>query len=90
MMTFVRETYRAFWCEGRDISDPGVLRQLVEQAGGSPEGMDTINGEGRRVAQEWEAAWHVTGQTGVPLVVSPEGDLLVGCAPTEEIRRFFA
>ena len=88
MMTFVRETYRAFWCEGKDISDPEVLRQLVEQVGGSPESMGTIDGEDRRVAQEWEAAWHVTGQAGVPLIVSPEGELLVGCAPVEEIRRF--
>lgn len=54
MMTFVRETYRAFWCEGRDISDPVVLRQLVEQVGGSSESMGTINDEDRRVAQEWE------------------------------------
>ena len=61
MMPFVRETYRAFWCEGRDISDPAVLRQLVEQVGGSPESMGTINGEDRQVAHEWEAAWHVTG-----------------------------
>ena len=90
MMTFVRETYRAFWCEGRDISDPEVLRQLVEQVGGSPESMGTIDDEDRQVAQEWEAAWHVTGQAGVPLIVSPEGDLLVGCAPSEDIRRFFA
>jgi len=90
MMTFVRETYRAFWCHGRDISDPAVLRQLVEQVGGSSETVGTINGEGRQMAQEWEAAWHVTGQAGVPLIVSPEAELLVGCAPTEEIRRFFA
>jgi len=90
MMAFVRETYRAFWCEGRDISDPGVLRQLVEQVGGSPETVDTINAEDRQMAQEWEAAWHVTGQAGVPLLASPEGELLIGCAPTEEIRRFFA
>jgi predicted DsbA family dithiol-disulfide isomerase len=66
MMTFVRETYRAFWCAGRDISDLGVLRHLVEQVGGSPESMGTINDEDRRVAQEWESAWHVTGQAGVP------------------------
>jgi hypothetical protein len=52
--------------------------------------MGTINDEDRRVAQEWESAWHVTGQAGVPLIVSPEGDLLVGCAPSEDIRRFFA
>ena len=89
-MTFVRETYRAFWCEGRDISDPAVLRQLAEQGGGSQESMGPINDESRQVAQEWEAAWHVTGQAGVPLIVSAEGELLVGCAPPEQIRRFFA
>jgi predicted DsbA family dithiol-disulfide isomerase len=87
-MAFVRETYRAFWCEGRDISDPVVLRLLVEQEGGSPESMGTLNDESRQVAQEWEVAWHATGQAGVPLIVSPEGRLLVGCAPVEEIRRF--
>jgi predicted DsbA family dithiol-disulfide isomerase len=89
MMAFVRETYRAFWCEGRDISDSGVLRQLVEKGGGSPESVGTIDGEDRRVAQEWEAAWHVTGQAGVPLIVSPDHYLLVGCAPEEQIRQFF-
>jgi predicted DsbA family dithiol-disulfide isomerase len=90
MMTFVRETYRAFWCEGKDISDPEVLKQLVEQAGGSPESMGTIDGADRQVAQEWESAWHLTGQAGVPLIVSPEDYLLVGCAPLDDIRRFFA
>jgi predicted DsbA family dithiol-disulfide isomerase len=89
-MTFVRETYRAFWCEGKDISDPEVLSRLVEQAGGSPESMDSINSEDRRVAQEWEAAWHLTGQAGVPLIVSPEDYLLVGCAPIADVQRFFS
>jgi len=50
----------------------------------------TINGEVRRTAQEWEAAWHSTGQAGVPLMVSSDGYLLVGCAPSEDVRRFFA
>jgi protein-disulfide isomerase-like protein with CxxC motif len=86
----VRETYRAFWCEGKDISDPAVLRQLVEQAGGSQESMGPINHESRQVAQEWEAAWHRTSQAVVPLIISPEDDLLVGWVPAEETRRFFA
>lgn len=90
MMPFVRETYRAFWYEGKDISDPAVLRQLVEQVGGAPESTEAIDGEGRQTVQAWEAAWHATGQAGVPLMVSPEGELLVGCAPIENIRRFFA
>jgi len=89
-MSFVRETYRAFWCDGKDISDPDVLRRLVEQAGGSPGGMDSTGAASRQVAQEWELAWHRTGQAGVPILVSPEGDLLVGCVPSDQIRRFFA
>ena len=88
-MSFVRETYRAFWCDGRDISDPDVLRHLVEQAGGSLETMDSTSAASRQVAQEWESAWHKTGQAGVPLMVSPEGNLLVGCVPSNEIRQFF-
>jgi predicted DsbA family dithiol-disulfide isomerase len=89
-MAFVRETYRAFWCEGKDISDPGVLRRLVEQTGGPTETVAQIDNESRQVAHEWEKAWHRTGQAGVPLMVSPEGELLVGCVPIEQIRQFFA
>lgn len=89
-MNFVQQTYRAFWCEGRDISDPAVLMQLVDRAG-EPQSIGTTSADVLgRVAGEWEAAWHVTGQAGVPLIVSPEGELLVGCAPAEQIRRFFA
>ena len=88
-MAFVRETYRDFWCESKDISDAEVLRQLVEKAGGSAESVGTINDEDRRVAQEWEAAWHLTGQAGVPLIVSPDNNILVGCAPIADVQRFF-
>ena len=90
MMPFVRETYRAFWCEGKDISDPEVLKQLVEQVGGSLERIGTINEEDQLLAKLWDAAWRNTGQAGVPLLVSPDGDLLVGCVPSDQIRRFFA
>ena len=84
---------------GVSLSRPGLLtasvvwiavRQLVEQVGGSPESVGPINGEDRRVAQEWEAAWHLTGQAGVPLIVSPEDYLLVGCAPIADVQRFFS
>lgn len=83
-MEFVRQAYRAFWCEGRDISDPQVLRDLSEEC--VEEGAtDRI----RRIAQEWDAAWHSTGQAGVPLIVASDGDLLVGCVPAEDIAGFF-
>jgi predicted DsbA family dithiol-disulfide isomerase len=84
-MEFVRKVYRAFWCDGEDISDSLVLKQL----GG--DGSSEIADEPcRHTVQEWEAAWHATGQAGVPLIVSPTGYLLVGCVPADRVRRFFA
>jgi len=64
VMEFVRETYKAFWCEGKDISDPEVLRKLVEQAGGSPESIGSIDNEDRQVAQEWESAGTAQARPG--------------------------
>jgi predicted DsbA family dithiol-disulfide isomerase len=84
-MEFVRKTYRAFWCEGKDISDLSVLSLLAEETLSDDHDVTV-----QRTAQEWEAAWHATGQAGVPLIVSPDGDLLVGCVPEERVRRFFA
>lgn len=85
-MDFVRKTYQAFWCKGNDISDPSVLDLLAD----GPLPSNDHDGRNRQVAQEWEEAWHLTGQAGVPLIVSPDGDLLVGCVPEERVRRFFA
>ena len=50
-MEFVRQAYRAFWCNGQDISDPAVLSQLAEGLG---EG--AVSEEHRSMVQEWEAA----------------------------------
>lgn len=79
-MQIVRALYRAFWVTGQDISNPLVLDEF-----GIADGSDLD-----QVAEEWETAWRETGQAGVPLIVSPHGDLLVGCVPAEDIRRFFA
>jgi len=83
-MDFVKRTYRAFWCEGQDISDPHVVKQLAGEGG-----IEDVDDESRVIAQKWETAWHATGQNGVPLVVSPDGDLLVGCVPADQVRSFF-
>jgi predicted DsbA family dithiol-disulfide isomerase len=84
-MEFVRNVYRAFWREGRDISDPSVLNGL---AGGPVSSGPDENSH--RTALEWETAWHATGRGGVPMIVAPDGDQLVGCVPEEQVRRFFA
>lgn len=78
-MKTVGALYRAFWVEGKDISSPLVLDEF-----GMTDGTDL-----EQVMGEWTEDWHATGQAGVPLLVSPYGDLLVGCVPEEQIRRFF-
>ncbi|HBR49867.1 MAG TPA: hypothetical protein DEA71_07255 [Nitrospira sp.] len=83
-MDFVRRTYRAFWCEGRDISDPVVLKELAGE-----HVVEKGDGQSQVLAQKWETAWHAIGQNGVPLLVSSDGDLLVGCVPVEHVRQFF-
>ncbi|OQW34792.1 MAG: hypothetical protein A4E19_17915 [Nitrospira sp. SG-bin1] len=84
-MDFVQRAYRAFWCEGQDISDPSVLKQLAGE-----HFTEDGDGQNRLIAQKWETAWHATGQNGVPLLVSSDGDLLVGCVPQEQVRQFFS
>lgn len=84
-MDFIRRAYRAFWCEGRDISDPVVLKELAGE-----HVVENGNGQSQVLAQKWETSWHATGQNGVPLLVSPDGDLLVGCVPVEQVRQFFS
>lgn len=84
-MDFVKRMYRAFWCEGQDISDPQVIKQFTGATG-----IEDIDDESRVIAQKWETAWHATGQSGVPLIVAPDGDLLVGCVPVEQVKSFFS
>lgn len=84
-MDFVRLIYRAFWCDGRDISDPLIVKQLAGE-----QYAEDVEGQNQSIAQKWETAWHATGQNGVPLLVSSDGDLLVGCVPQEQIREFFS
>ena len=79
-MQMVRALYHAFWVKEQDISNPLVLDEF-----GITDGSDLD-----QVMGEWESAWHETGQAGVPLIVSPRGDLLVGCVPAEQVRCFFA
>ena len=83
-MEFVRAAYRAFWWKGQDLSDPNTLDRITGDC------LDVLpNSERLEIATRWETAWQATGQAGVPLIVSPDGDLLVGCVPAEAIIRFF-
>ena len=84
-MALVQAIYRAFWVEGRDISDPRVLEELA-----GSEARGTQSGNERGIAEKWAAAWEATGQCSVPIIVAPDGNQLVGCVPTGVIVDFFA
>lgn len=83
-MKFVRGAYEAFWREGKDLSDQEVLDQLA-----LPPSEEANADQNMHIAEEWESAWQATGRPGVPLIVSPHGDFLVGCQPAEKIVEFF-
>lgn len=83
-MDFVRQAYGALWREGEDLSDPRVLDRLAAVPLKETNADDAL-----RTVREWESAWQATGQAGVPLIVSPDGDFLVGSQPAERIVEFF-
>ena len=80
-MTLVRKIYQAFWVDGRDISHPEILSAII----GSTRSQQSDN-TGKRIAERWAAEWVATGQAGVPLLVAPAGDVLIGCVPAETME----
>ena len=83
-MQFVRRAYSAFWCEGKDLSNPQVLDQLCGDPSNGVNAAQTLC-----TAREWESAWQATGHPGVPVIASSDGELLVGWQPAEKIVAFF-
>jgi predicted DsbA family dithiol-disulfide isomerase len=72
-MECVRQAYRAFWCEGYDLSDPMVLNRLAKASEGQPAVIGPGDSSPMQAVSQWEEEWRVTGQSGVPLLVAPDG-----------------
>lgn len=85
-MEFIRRVYRAFWCEGRDLSDPALLQTLLA---GESDPLSTLSAGHRATRERWEEAWQATEQGGVPLIVAPDEQMLVGYVPARDILRLF-
>lgn len=84
----VRALYAAFWRDGADLSDAAVLNGLMERSGIHVDGApwdDTAIGE---QLERWDEAWRDTGHSGVPLLVGPEGEQVVGLVPDSDLSRF--
>lgn len=84
-MSLVRKIYQAFWVEGRDISNDAELARL---SGTAPSRQSTATS--MAAPRKWVEAWEATGQAGLPLIVAPDEELLIGCVPSNAIVKFFA
>ena len=87
-MEGVRQAYRAFWCEGQDLSDPPVLSRLAKAGGAQPATISPGEASPMKIVSQWENEWRATGEPGVPLLVTPDSGVLSGLASLDDIRRF--
>jgi predicted DsbA family dithiol-disulfide isomerase len=75
---------RAVWREGRDISDPTVIDELITATGLEPVSVDE---DARRIAQAWHEAWTGSEVGLVPALVADDGWVGRGLLGQEEIER---
>ena len=77
--------YRAFWAEGRDISDPGVLAQIGREHGlGDVE----VRPEDKLRVTDWRLDWERSPLRGVPLLVRDDGEVLYGLKDSDTLAAF--
>jgi predicted DsbA family dithiol-disulfide isomerase len=82
---FRQALYRAFWVDGRDVSDPEVLRALAADHGldgiaARPEDEVTVTG--------WRLDWERSPLRGVPLLVRSDGEVLYGLKDAATLASF--
>jgi predicted DsbA family dithiol-disulfide isomerase len=81
---------RAYFSENRDISDPGVLREIWDEAGLAPEAFERREDPAilERILDEYNGALD-SGATGVPALQMLGNDaIIVGAHPLELYRRW--
>ncbi|WP_447977429.1 DsbA family oxidoreductase [Candidatus Nitrospira bockiana] len=77
--------YRAFWRDGKDISDAQVISALTTTAG-FPALTPTT--EAKRTAGQWYAAWLEEGRGSVPDLIRRDGEALTGLVAPDVLERF--
>lgn len=84
----IRRFYQAFWQEGRDVSAHSVQRELLDVVGIDAAHMLGEDPDSLRLVERWDEEWRETGQSGVPLLIRPDGAILVGLAREADVERF--
>ncbi len=81
--------FAAYFSEGRDVNDPGVLLDVVEGVGLSPEEAESVLADGRFVlpVRQDERHWLQEGVQGVPCFVINEQYIVQGAQDSEAFGR---
>lgn len=82
---FRQELYRAFWVDGADVSDPGVVTALAAKHG-LPD-LEAQPDDELRVTS-WRLDWERSPLRGVPLLVRDDGEVLYGLKDLDTLGRF--
>lgn len=78
--------YRAYWQNNRDISDPQVLHELLNEIGMAPL---HISDEALRIQQEWQSDWENGDfDRRIPAMQTAENKTLLGLQSSDDIRHF--
>jgi predicted DsbA family dithiol-disulfide isomerase len=82
---FRHAVYRAFWRDGRDVSDPVVLEALARDQGfralgARPEDAVTV--------ASWRLEWERSPLQGVPLLIREDGETVYGLKDMETLASF--
>jgi predicted DsbA family dithiol-disulfide isomerase len=82
---FRHDVYRAYWRDGRDVSDPAVLDELARAHGlgsvaGGPQDALTVT--------TWRLEWERSPLRGVPLLVRDDGETVYGLKDVETLEQF--
>jgi predicted DsbA family dithiol-disulfide isomerase len=82
---FRQAVYRAFWRDGRDVSDPAVLEALAREHG--LPGLATRPEDAVTVAS-WRLEWERSPLRGVPLLIRDDGEIVYGLKDLDTLARF--
>jgi 2-hydroxychromene-2-carboxylate isomerase len=80
--------FRAYWCDGTDLSVAAEV-QRVADAAGVPRFVSLDHPAAEETVENWDLDWAIERLGGVPRVIRSDGRILWGLKPMHEATAFF-